>query len=448
MQNLITASQIVALAAMAVTVPSVPAFARETGYSLRTGRASGAVDLVEVALDVGGDLRIVEDGKERRMKTNVAANFVYHEKSLQVGKGADSPMRSLRHYREAVGTIKSGDHQYEPVLRDERRLIALEIDQPRVTLFSPQGALRFEELELIDVLANSLLLEQLLPSRAVALGNQWEHSNELIAALLGLDTVTSNDVKSTLTEVADGKARFELSGRVEGAEDDVSTEIALKGKYQFDLKTRRITWFGLLVREDRAVGHVDTGFDVTARVQMRITPGAHSEHLAPDALANVPLQSTAELTQLSYESAGGKWRFLHDRRWFVITEEDDRAVLRLIDQGDRLAQCNVAFLAPAADATELTLEQFQKDIVGALGENFKSSVRASQQHDETDYRVFQVVAEGETSNVPMQWIYYLVTDRHGHRVVLAFVLEKEMVDRFEQADAKLVGTLRLSEPRE
>jgi len=435
------------LATLTVVVPTLPASARETTYGLQAGRAPGGIDLVEVALDVGGELKVVEEGEARRVKTNVAANLVYHEKPLFGPDDADGPTRSMRHYREGVGVVKSGEHKYEPALREERRLIGVRIDGPRITMFCPRGTLTFEELELIDVLANSLLLDRLLPQKAVAVGARWEHSDELIAVLLGLDAVTGNDAKSVLSKVAGGKAELELSGRVEGSEEGVSTGIDLKGKYQFDLKAKRITWFGLLVREDRNVGHVDTGFDVVARVQMRITPGARSEPLASAALADVSLEPTAESTQLSYESPGGRWRLLHDRRWCVITEERDQAVLRLIDQGERLAQCNVALLAPTAGATELTLKQFQKDIVGALGESFESFVRASQRHDPTDYRVFQVVAEGESSEVPMQWIYYLVTDSHGRQIVLAFVVQKEMLDRFGDSDEALVRTLRILEPQ-
>jgi hypothetical protein len=401
---------------------------------------------VQAALEVGGDLKMADQGKIQRVKMSVAANFVYDERSLGVS-GAGGRMRSIRYYHQAAGTIESGDHEYEPGLRDTRRLIAVQIDGPEVTLFSPQGPLTLDELELIDVLANSLLLDRLLPDEPVAAGAEWEHSDDLVAAILGLERIDKNDVRSTFIDVAEGKARLEMAGRVSGAEEGVSTEIELKGKYHFDLQTKRITWFGILVRENRAVGHVDTGFDVVARLQMRITPGRRSEHVTAEGLAEVEMEPTRELTQLSYEAPGGKWRFAHERRWSVITEEQDQAVLRLIDDGDKLAQCNVALLPQAPDATQFTLEGFQRDVIRALGENVKSVIRASQRHNENDYRVFQVVAEGETSGVAMHWIYYLVTEKHGRRVILAFVLEKQMLARFDQAAEGLVETLRLAEPK-
>ena len=447
MHRLITAFSALVLAILILAAAAIAAPTRGTTYALRSGRAQGGVDLVQAVLEVGGDLKMVEEGKVNRVKMSVVAKFVYDEKSLRVPSRAGGPMRSVRHYHQADGEIQSGEYAYKPTLREERRLIGVEADGPDVTLFSPEGTLTFEELELIDVLANTLLLDRLLPEKPLAVNGQWEHPDDLIAAMLGLDTITESNVKSVLTGVAEGKARLEISGRVAGAEDGVSTELELKGKYHFDLKAKRITWFGLLVREDRSVGHVDTGFDVVARLQMKITPGRKSEHLTETALANVSLEPAAELTQLSYEPPEAKWRLAHDRRWFVITEEKDQAVLRLIDGGDKLAQCNVALLPQAADAAQLTLDGFQEDVVRALDESFQKLLRASQRHSEADYRVFQVVAEGEASNVPMQWIYYLVTDEQGRRVVLAFVLEKEMLDRFQGADEQLVTTLRLAEPK-
>ena len=447
MQRLLTASWALVLAASAVTATATASPRPGAPRSFRPARASGNVDLVQAAMEVSGDLKIVDQGKVERMKMSVAASFLYEERLLGVTGADGGPTRSIRYYRQASGAIQSADYEYKPALRDERRLIAVAVDGPKVTLFSPQGPLTADELELTDVLANSLVLERLLPEGPVAAGDDWEHSDELIAALLGLDRIDNNDVKSSLTGVAEGKARFEMSGRVSGAENGVSTEIELKGKYHFDLQTKRITWFGILVRESRAAGHVDTGFDVVARLQMRITPGGGSEHLTSEVLAGVDPEPTPELTQLSYEPPGGKWRLDHDRRWSLITEEQDQAVLRLIDDGDKLAQCNVALLPQVPDATGLTLEGFQSDVIRALGENVKSVIRASQRHNENDYRVFQVVAEGEASGVPMHWIYYLVIDKHGRRVILGFVLEKEMLGRFDQAAEGLVATLRLAEPR-
>jgi hypothetical protein len=447
MHQLTTVSCALLLAAFWLGAPLDSIAAASKTYLLRAERTRGTVDLVEAAFEVGGDLKLIEDGKVEREKMRVDAHFSYEEKSLPATDGADRPLRSIRYYLKAEGTVQSGEYTYQPRLRDERRLIGAQIDGPEVTVFSPRGPLSSEELELVDVQANSLLLDRMLPARAVAVGSSWKIPDDLIAAVLGLEAVTNNEAASVLKTVADGRARIETAGRVAGRVRGAATQIELKGIYYFDLRSKRITWFGLLIRENRSIGHIDTGFEAVARLQMRITPSSRPQHLTDSALAGVTLTPTEALTQLSYESAESGWCLSHDRRWFVISDGKDRAVLRRIDGGDRVAQCNVAWMPQAAEATEATLEDFQKDVARALGENFKTFVRASQRHSKADYRVFRVVAAGAFSDVAMQWVYYQVVDRQGRRVVLAFVVEQDQLERFGQADEELVATLRLVEPK-
>ena len=100
-----TARCVAVLAVVAGTAWATPALARRGAYSLRAGRVPGAVDLVEVALEVGGDLKVVEAGKVQRTKMSVAASFVYDEKSLRAPDSAAGSLRSIRHYRKAAGVI-------------------------------------------------------------------------------------------------------------------------------------------------------------------------------------------------------------------------------------------------------------------------------------------------------------------------------------------------------
>ncbi|MHC4404313.1 MAG: hypothetical protein ACYTG0_32060 [Planctomycetota bacterium] len=416
-------------------------------YSLRAERKDQAVDFVEAALEVKGELEFDEDGKARKEAMSVAANYAYHEKSLESARDGAGRLRSIRDYQKALAVIKSGKYEYKPSLRDERRLIGVRIDEPKMTLFSPQGPLTVDELDLVDVLANSLLLDRLLPEKPVAKGASWKLSDGLLAAMLRLDTVGACDASCTLAAVADGRATIELVGSVQGTVRGAATKIGLKGRFYFDLKPKRIVWFGLLVKEDRLAGYVEPAFDASARLQMRVTPNRPSDRLTTATLKGLSLDPAESSTQVSYEPAGGGWRLLHDRRWFIHTDRTNQVVLRLIDREDTIAQCTVAPTVQTADLEQVTLESFQKEITQALGDNLQGFVRASQRHSEADYREFRVVAEGAVSEVPVRWIYYLLTDRHGRQVALAFVVEQEKLDLFEESDEKLVRTLQILEPK-
>jgi hypothetical protein len=239
------------------------------------------------------------------------------------------------------------------------------------------------------------------------------------------------------------KAHLEITGRVEGTARGATTKMQLMGKYHFDLGAKRVTWFGLLVKDVRSQGHVDAGFEAVSRVQIRITPDVPSDHLTDAALAAAVAGTREDLTRLYYESADGAWNLTHDRRWFVRGDAANRVSLRFIDRGDKLAQCSVSSLPKLADPNQVSLEDFRKDVAHALGDKLHSFARVSQWHNEADYRVFRVVAEGISSDVPIHWIYYLVADEHGRRMALAFVVERGQLSRFDDADRELIGALRL-----
>ena len=246
---------------------------------------------------------------------SVVANLLYDERTLEIPTTSAGCLRSLRFYDRADAVIKVADDGLKPALREERRLIGVKVDGSKATLFSPGGSLSRDELDLVDVLGNSLLVDGFLPERPVAQGESWTHRDSLVAAMLGLDELKTSDVRSTLGEVNDSSALIDMAGRVEGAVDGVTTRIEIKAKYRFNRKTGRIDWFGLLVREDRDVGHVAQGLDVVARLKMQIEPRERSERLADAAIEGLDLEPTDAATRLTCESAKGDWRFAHDRRW-------------------------------------------------------------------------------------------------------------------------------------
>jgi hypothetical protein len=238
-----------------------------------------------------------------------------------------------------------------------------------------------------------------------------------------------------------------MSGRIEGAISGVTTRIDVKGKYRFNRKTQRIDWFGLLVREDRDVGHVGPGVDAVARLRMQIEPRNRSEQLSAEALKNLPLRPSDKLTELVYVPQRGGWRFLHDRRWFSTGKDRQLGFLRFIEQGDFVAQCNVAAIEQVEPGKQATLEQFQQDIKQALGDDFGGFVSAGQKANERDYRVLRVVARGTVSGLPIEWHYYLVADKHGRQITFAFTVEGPLAKRLGELDRQIVASLRFDPPK-
>lgn len=414
-------------------------------YTLKPVRKPGELLRYEAALQVGGDLKLVDDGKDKSVPMSVVANLKYDERLLAVD-AAGRPTRSVRYYDEARAVIKVDKGGEKPSLEATHRLIAVEKPaKSSALLVCPADPLSREELDLIDVQANSLLLDQVLPAEPVALGSSWKLSDEVLADLLALDAVSWSDVQSVLGQVTDGVADIAAAGSVSGAIGGVSTEIELKIKLKYNVNEQRIAQFAILVKEKRAVGHVGPGLDTVAKLLLSIRPIAKSEGLTTEALNSIPAKMLPELSRLHYTSQRGRFSFDYDRRWYLTNDDAKLSVWRLLDRGALVAQCNMSPLSPKKEL--LKLPEFQRDVQQSLGKNFGQFVKATKATNEAGYTVYRVVAQGTVSDLPIEWVYYLLQDDQGRGVSLAFTYEQELASRFAEADQMLVSRLRMQEPQ-
>lgn len=334
----------------------------------------------------------------------------------------------------------------KPALPNERRLIGVTCGPTGTLLYSPAGTLTREHLDLIDLPANSLLIDGLLPTAPVAKGDTWQHSEKLLASLLGVDAVSKNEVASVLKEVDVARtATIEINGPVEAAIEGVATKIEVKGRYIYDFAAGRITSVTLLIKEDRSIGHVATGLDVVARLQLTILPITESQSLTADVLEKVTLDADPANHPLSYRSAAGEYQLLLDRRWHAVNDEPKLLTLRFVDRGDLIAQCNVAPLDRAAVGEHVTLVRFQGDIQKALGDKFGQFVKASEGTDDRGRVRYRVIVSGKVADLPIQWNYHLIADDQGRQVAFAFTLEEGLVERFADTDKSLVDALEFLE---
>jgi hypothetical protein len=425
------------------------------GEGADAGAADGSVNLtaaahpsdvlVEVELEVEGNLKLQEAGSAVSLPLDATATLRFRE-SVMPGAG-QRVLRSKRAYSEASSTIRVDGGETELELAVQHAAIGAYADENGVTLVSLHGPLTRDELDLISAPADSLVLAGLLPGRSVAVGETWEHTHQAVAALLGLDGVSQTDTSSVLASVAEGAARIDLAGTVHGAVHGIATQIELKGRYEFDLARGVVSRFTLLIKENREPGHVEPGVDIVARVRVAQSD-VHGEGASPLDQVELPDDLPQELTALVYQSEQG-YRFLYERRWHVVqVEPQGAAVLRLMDRGELVAQCIVTPLRKAEPDRLPGLAKFQKDIQKSLQQNLQQFLSTSEYEPAPDAKLFHVVAAGTASEVPMQWIYYLLQRRDGRMVVCSFTIEAAMAERFGDADQRLVETLSIEPPAE
>jgi hypothetical protein len=168
--------------------------------------------------------------------------------------------------------------------------------------------------------------------------------------------------------------------------------------------------------------------------------------LTDKALDTVDLATTGSEPPLSYHSDQGKFGFLYDARWRITREQAESVVMRLVDRGDLVAQCNVSVLPKLSPQQSFTLETFQKEVEQSLGKNFRQFERAAEQKSATGLRMLHVIALGAVAEVPITWHYYLLIDEAGQRAAISFTMEDSLADRFGEADRLVLDEFRFDPP--
>src|SRR3954463_4097685 len=291
---------------------------------LTPGNESGRLTHVSIELEAGGHNLVrsqQQDEKtpaaEQKQPISVAAKLAFDEKRLipaTADIAAGTPL-AIRYYDQAEAVIKVNETGRTPKLADGMRTIIIEQGQQRPMAYCPDGPLSREQLDLVDVVGDSICINRLLPKRAVAEGESWANDAAVMGPLLTFDTVAVCEVQSILDEFNDNFAKVRLSGDVHGTADGAATQQEVRGVFLFDRKLHRIARLNLAIREKRSIGGATPGIDAVAKVQVKIDSIETSSHLSDEVVAKLTNAARAPLRDLSFESPALGFRVKHDRQW-------------------------------------------------------------------------------------------------------------------------------------
>jgi hypothetical protein len=399
----------------------------------------------KVLVEVEGKLKLNGEGQElKHLPLKASGELQYVERAISAGKQSPS-VRLVREYRTAKADIRLHESELKNELRPDRQLICVQADPKSTTIFSPRGTLTREELDLVTVPGGGLLLDGLLPQRQLKTDENWPLEDGAVVRLLGLEAVSQHDLMGTLSAVKEGVAIISLAGKVTGAIGGVSSDIELKGKLNYDLKQKTITWLTLAYKENRAIGHSQPGFEVLTTLRMVVTPTQPVAALSDKALAGLPLDATASQTLIELKSESAGYELVHDRRWSVMLERPDLTVLRFVDQSDLVAQCNITSPPALPKGEQLSMAGFQEDVKRVLGKNFEEMVEATEETGDNGLRVLRVVVAGKVGELTIQWTYYHLSDEAGRRASFVFTIESSLMEKYAQIDRELMGNFRFIE---
>ena len=227
------------------------------------------------------------------------------------------------------------------------------------------------------------------------------------------------------------------------ASEGASIGLDLEGKFQFDLKTRRITWFGLRIDERRTESVATPGLEWSATLKINIAPLEKPEKLDDDVVASLNTTPTPEQLSLYYNAQKGPWRFQHSLKWKLIEDGDKITSLCYLQGGEAIAQCNLLYNGKIDLSTKPSLDGYKNEIKKSLGDRFVEFKQEAAYDGPGDVSIYYVVADGYYEELPFRWIYYLVTDPDGNQATIMFELRADMLESYDDSGNEIVETFRI-----
>jgi hypothetical protein len=399
---------------------------------------------VEIKVNVAGQMQTTTaDGKAVALKLGVDAQTAYRERRLP-GLGRDAlAFRGFRKYDRATAKIQIAEQTTIPELRDALKFVVAEGQQDGLRLFSLAGPLTYSEVDLLRTPADSLTALALLPPDAVELGDTWVTPEWALQFLTGVEAVEKAKMTCEVESLTSAQARIKFQGEITGGILGAAAELKVSGHYLFDLQDKYLQHLELAQTEKRSVSAVSPGLDVSAKVIVERRPVSAAEGLKDEELKGIPFEPTAAHLSLMFDSADWKTQLSHNRNWHLFYAGPQVAVLRMLDKGSLIAQCNLSPILEARPGEHVSEQQFQADVQRALGADFRKILKAEAIPTGDKRFLYRVVATGEskTNNAqgelqptPMQWMYYLVASPTGQQVVLVFTIEAALLERFQSQD--------------
>jgi hypothetical protein len=254
--------------------------------------------------------------------------------------------------------------------------------------------------------------------------------------------VVKGELTCTLVSVEKQVARIKVDGKLEGAALSAVSEITVSGFYEYDLGLKSITQCDFTQVEKRGLGPVSPAFEFTARVRLLRRPAQLPGKLADQKLIDSAVNDGAPSTRfLRFESP---WNigFEYPRHWHLWKIHEKAAIFRLIDEGNFVAQCDLAPIAPAKAGDHLPEADFKRDINQALGARIKS-LGTGEVISSPDRRyVYRLTATGAEGERPLTWIFYLIADPSGRQATLSVTVDTPLLETLANRERELLNTVR------
>ncbi len=444
------------------------AFSLACGMGDRAVLADGPVKMAESPLDqttYSVQSQITTTGKvqaptgaDQKADLDLKASVEFDFLSRRLpSAGRDAlALREAREFSKASLTTTVANYETKAELPADRRLIVANGHREGIVSYSTQGTLTRETLDLLEIPGDPLALLALLPATEVRVGEEWTPADWVIQMLTGVEAVESSELKCKLDQATPSTAKVTFQGTIKGQRLGTNTSVAVVGAFLFNLEKQYLSQAKTVYTVKSDVGTVNPGLEMQVNTSLTRAPVSRQGRLTDAYLDGIPLEPSPADLALEYQA--GPWGITleHDRDWHLFQAVYDAsapvAILRLVELGSLIAQCNLSPVPNTVPGRPTPLEKFEADIEASLGERFGEFV-SREKIPTTDGR--QIYRAEVTGNVvmkstkgridlPMHWIYYLVSDPQGRQASFVFSVEPPLLEQLKGRDQELVTSLKFT----
>jgi hypothetical protein len=411
------------------------------------GQQSAAIDLAPAnstttiyriisRLDGRGSVSTDED---TTLDLRLDARFNYDERVI----ARKQSLKSVRDYQTARAEIRLGPGSVINQLDASHTILIVQTTPASIPVkfASAGGPLTQKELELINTPANTLTISELLSKSNVKVGESWSPNKDRLANFLNIDLVGQSNVELTLEKVEKGIAQLFIGGDVTGMIDDAGTEINISGTIHFDINEGFARGYDITLNQQRDMGRLAPGLNATFKIATRIAPISDNDQLTDEGLAQLREQTNRITDLLAFVPPNKPIQLLHSRQWRVISEHPNRSILRLIENGEMLGQCDIIPLPVRAAEQSQTIEQFREVVEANLAEHNATITGVNQSATKSGLEWMKVSALGSSNGVKLVWDYYTITHSDGRRIQLVFTTEPQIASRFSSQYDTLISNI-------
>jgi hypothetical protein len=361
------------------------------------------------------------------------------------------PRKVVRHVIEAAAAINVEGQPRATSLRPAVSLLVAERRRQGnpVVVVSPAGPLSRSELELVEVPGDPLTLIDLLPSRPVGVGQSWRVGEAAVTAISGYDQIKDNHLDATLESCDEARAQVRIRGRIDGWLQGAEGLMSCDGLLGFD---RRMGWIDRLEinrNESRRPGPIEEGVDVKSTLSVTRQAETPPATLNDAALAGYSLAIDPRSELLVQDAPDEKSSLLHDRNWHVFWGDSKSMVLKRLQGGRVVAQCNLVVAPAAGRGRHQDPAQFRDEVRRALGKRFVDFIGSGVvDGDPAGGFRFKVGVQGREGDVGIVWYYYLIASPAGDQLVATYTLAARDAQAFGEQDVEMMGSLRWNSPRQ